>query len=299
MTEMSVAILAHLGDATAAALAGILRCRDRTSVILAYEPALAGASVVHTPSSGLPGRSGTAPPRQPDSLRLPDGNVINPETDVVLCRLSTVAPPRQQTRSDKDYARAEMFALVLSWLAGLGDAVINRPSPLGLAGAQPDIVRLHRLAGQVGLEVPRWQLSSNVARTSRDKRLMGRHWASGAVPVWYISGDRTADGPPLPRPGFFTEELRPLDPVRVLGSTAISAPADIEPAIVALAAAAGLDVAEVGLAKRVAGSPSRTAVPLITVMSPTPQLSGPEHLWSFAHYLEHRAATRRASRNAA
>jgi hypothetical protein len=55
--------------------------------------------------------------------------------------------------ADRDYATAELGALGLSWLAGLGDRVVNRPSPIGLAGAYRSIGQWRWLARMAGLPI--------------------------------------------------------------------------------------------------------------------------------------------------
>ena len=57
---------------------------------------------------------------------------------VVFCRFCGIDPPqfRRAAARDRAYAQEEFHALILSWLAGLGERVRNRPHPASLAGMQ-------------------------------------------------------------------------------------------------------------------------------------------------------------------
>jgi hypothetical protein len=57
---------------------------------------------------------------------------------------------RMATR-DRDYARTEFYALALSWLNSLGEIVVNRPAPSGLAGPNLRAWQWMSLAARVGL----------------------------------------------------------------------------------------------------------------------------------------------------
>lgn len=72
-------------------------------------------------------------------LAFADGlNVDAMAPDMILNRLR-YEPALLFTRmalADREYARAEFLALLLSWLASLGDRVIGRPAPSGLGGVR-------------------------------------------------------------------------------------------------------------------------------------------------------------------
>lgn len=57
---------------------------------------------------------------------------------VLFCRVRGVDPPQLRRAADDDrrYAQEEFFALLLSWLAGLGERVLNRPHPGNLHGTR-------------------------------------------------------------------------------------------------------------------------------------------------------------------
>jgi hypothetical protein len=71
----------------------------------------------------------------------------------IFNRIRLIDPPQFQgaAQHDRDYARMEMFALLLSWLAHPGCPVINRPSPNALAGSAYRLPMWHRLAQLSGL----------------------------------------------------------------------------------------------------------------------------------------------------
>ena len=60
---------------------------------------------------------------------------------------------RGASPQDREYASAELYALGLSWLASLGPRVLNRPSPVGLAGAYRPTGQWRWLARSVGLPI--------------------------------------------------------------------------------------------------------------------------------------------------
>jgi hypothetical protein len=291
-TLPSVAILAHRGDFAAVALATALHHRGRCRVTFADEHHLVRARVVHRPSSGpVDGNARAAVVAAAgDAIDLPGGTRITPETDVVLCRIATLPTAVQSDQGRQAYAEAETFALALSWLAGLGDAVVNRPSPLGLAGVEPDLVGLHRLAGAVGLAAPHLQLATNAARSPVDPRFGPLDWPTTGVPRWYTVATPTTMGPPLPGPLAAGERVRPVGAALVLGGDVLGAPPNLHDRLAALADAIGLAVCEVGL-----GETGSAAEPVVTGLSAVPRLTGPGHLAALAGYLERRGRRMQAS----
>ncbi len=282
-TLPSVAILAHRRDLAAMALATALHRRGRCRVVLCDEYDLVRARVVHRPNDGLG-----------DVVELSGGIRISAEIDVLLCRIAALPSATQSDPDRQAYADAEMFALAVSWLAGLGDAVVNRPSPLGLAGLEPDLVRLHRLAAEVRLAVPRLRLTSNGARCPTDPALRPLHWPAVGLPRWYAPVQYAAAGPPLPRPTAAGEPVRPLGPALVAGDEVVGAPPELHDRLVALARVAGLAVCEVGL-----GWVDSAAEPVVTGLSAVPGLTGPGQLAALADYLERRGENRGTGRSAA
>lgn len=74
------------------------------------------------------------------SLNFADGTTFAGFAPTIVLNRLEFVPTLLFTRmatGDRDYARTEFYALLLSWLAGLGDIVVNRAAPSGLAG--PDL----------------------------------------------------------------------------------------------------------------------------------------------------------------
>jgi hypothetical protein len=284
----TIAILARRGDLAAVALACTLHRRRRCRVAWADEYDLVRARVVHRPSSGLvDGRTVAATALAGDVVQLPDGSRITPETDVVLCRIAALPAAVQTDPRRQAYADAEAFALGLSWLTGLGDAVPNRPSPFGLAGLEPDLMSLVRLAAVAGLATPRLQLTSNAAGCPVDPALRSLEWPVIGLPRAYVPPAEAATAPPLPRPLAAGEPVRLVSSALVIGGDVVGAPRVLHDRLVALARAAGLAVCEVGL-----GHADSTAEPVVTGLSAVPRLTGPGQLEALAGYLERRGDDR-------
>lgn len=187
-----IVVLAQGGDEGAVRLVARLRHRlgdqpghrpgDRLGPVvrLVTDAELAmGARVRHRPPGGPPRPAGPADPVGPpapadpvgaDRVVLPDGTALGAETvRVVYNRLPGLAPPQfdRARPADRDYAAMEASAWLVSWLAGLGDRVVNRPSPRGAAG--PDLGPLEALARaqRAGLPVHGVALTTHLARPGR------------------------------------------------------------------------------------------------------------------------------------
>ena len=193
----SVAILAHRGDAVAVALATLLRRRGRALPLLVDDAALATASYTHRPDSGALDAAGQGFPRT-DSVALPGGAVIDAGTDLVLCRLSGAPAARQSTPAGQEYADAESFALLLSWLAGLGSTVVDRPSPLRPRGTCPDVSGCTALARRTGLHTPALLLTTNGAASRPRRSARRRVGRPPGTPV--LPGRRACGRRPTPAP---------------------------------------------------------------------------------------------------
>jgi hypothetical protein len=85
---------------------------------------------------------------------------------VIFNRIGYVDPPqfRNAEQVDRDYARMEMFALMLSWLNSPGCPAINRPGPAALAGNTYRAPMWHRLAQLSGLTTVRLMATSSTRR---------------------------------------------------------------------------------------------------------------------------------------
>lgn len=290
VTMPTVAVLAHLGDSGAVALATHLRRRGHAKVVFANERALAGARFVHHPRSGAPDGKITAPIS--DSVRLPDGSVLDEATDLIICRLSAIPPARQATKERQDYADAEAYAVALSWLAGLDGRVLNRPSPMGLAGRQPDVLSLAVLATEVGLSTPRLRLATNGASTA-PLGWSRQSWSGPTMPVALPMQSVSAAAPPLPMPVMFTEPVELRTVAAVAGGRVVGAPPGLDERTAALVEAAELNVAEVAFGATVSGD-----APLVLAVRPVPRIVDIHQLDLLTWYAEQRAFSHYTSRAA-
>jgi hypothetical protein len=151
-----ILVLAHVGDDTAAEV--VVRLRRRVG------PACV---TVVTPEELVlaPGWSHTIDEAGARSrIRLADGEVLgDPEPVAVLDRLRFIAAPHFASAPDLDreYATTELHALLLSWLASLPCAVVNRPSPRGLGGADRSRLEWLRLANDAGFRVRATRATTN------------------------------------------------------------------------------------------------------------------------------------------
>jgi len=156
---MRFLILAHHEDATAIGVAAALRRRhapNQIRVVSLDEIVLAPKWVYRIEE----GHTCT-------ELILHDGTVIQShDIGVVFNRLQYVSMPHFTTakREDRDYATMEMFALLVSWLAGLPCPVMNPVSSEGLNGPVYSSAKWQILAGKVGLPVFRFGMTSSVRR---------------------------------------------------------------------------------------------------------------------------------------
>src|SRR5262249_31144793 len=126
--HMNFIILAHPADETAIRVAVLLRQRhDLHSVEVRTAEELLFAQWEHRLwSGGIANRI-----RLHDDTLLADSKhtvVFNRLTAIELAAFASISP------SDREYARTETFALLLSWLAGFERRVVNPPSPSGLSG---------------------------------------------------------------------------------------------------------------------------------------------------------------------
>jgi hypothetical protein len=252
------------------------------------EAGVAGGRFVHRPSSGRVDPTvtiGSVAAVAGDRLQVGSHPVDLSAASLVWCRLPAARAPRLPA-ADQDYGDAEMSALMLSWLTGLGDRVVNQPHPLGLAGHQVDLVELHELAARVGLSTPDIILRSSASAwpdPDRDRELLSRRlWAGDVVPA-QAPEQSTMAGPPLPLPGCWAEPLTEVREVLVVGGQAPLLPGPTGAALARLAAEAGLLVAEVTIGRRPGEMPW-----LVAGLSPVPALTGAADLYACAAYLERR-----------
>jgi hypothetical protein len=130
VTTPEFLLLAHVGDASAGAVADTLARRFGSERVAFLPPELlATCSWTHQVAS-----DGTAH----TVLRLSSGAVIDSASvRCVLNRMLATPILPQFARSrpkDRDYAEAEFHALLASWLAGFGSRLINPSGPWALIG---------------------------------------------------------------------------------------------------------------------------------------------------------------------
>jgi hypothetical protein len=148
-------ILTHRSDVSAVAVAAALSRRHPAGacrLVTAEELILAPGWAHRVDACGVGSR-----------VRLHDGMVLDSgETGAVLHRLYSLDLPRFG-HAHRDYAFAEMSALLQSWLKGLPCPVFN---PVGTRGfcVQHSPVGWLALATKAGLLVPRLRLTSNLRR---------------------------------------------------------------------------------------------------------------------------------------
>lgn len=151
---MTFAVIGHPGDRVAVEIAAAIERRlGPGSVTLAWAEELMLAVWRHRVGGSVT-----------TEIVLRDGRALRSDAlGGVFCRL-TYAPTPLFTRSterDRQYAAAEGYALLLSWLAGLPCPVVNRPGPLGLSGPQLTPVQWLALAGRCGLRTRRTRLAAH------------------------------------------------------------------------------------------------------------------------------------------
>jgi hypothetical protein len=138
-------VLAHPTDETAFAVASTLRQRHGEFAVEWHSPEELQCS------SRWDHRVSTTGVKT--EIRMRDGSFLAGNApSVIFNRIGFVDPPQflGAAPADRDYARMEMFALLLSWLTSPGCPVINRPAPNALAGGvyrPPMWFRLAQLAG--------------------------------------------------------------------------------------------------------------------------------------------------------
>ena len=139
-------VLAHPTDETGIAVASLLRQRHGASAVELRnsEELLLAPHWDHRVSA-----AGVR-----TEIRMGDGAFLAGNApSVIFNRIGFVDPPQflGAAAVDRDYARMEMFALLLSWLNSPGCPVINRPASSALAGSVYRAPMWYRLAQISGL----------------------------------------------------------------------------------------------------------------------------------------------------
>ena len=190
-------VLAHPTDETAIAVASMLRQRHGEFAVEFRSPEelLCAAHWDHRVSA-----AGVE-----TEIRMGDGSLLAGNApSVIFNRIGFVDPPHFITAApaDRDYARMEMFALLLSWLASPGCPVINRPAPNALAGGVFRPPMWFRLAQISGLPTIRLMATSSTRRFPAD-RVAARRPDLTNTGVCHIDGRQ--------RPNDFSWFSAPLD----------------------------------------------------------------------------------------
>jgi len=100
-------------------------------------------------------------------LTLADGRLFHSDTlELVFQRIQRLELPQfaLSTSDDREYAVAEMHALLLSWFEGLSCPVVNKAGPRGLCGAERSRLEWLKLAASAGLRTRGVELVSDVRR---------------------------------------------------------------------------------------------------------------------------------------
>ena len=155
---MTFLVLADEWDQTAARVASELATRHGRAAVRSLSPRqLAAVSWSHRVEQ----RANTTTLRLADGASLADGDL-----SVVFNRLRFVDPPQFATASpaDRDYAGAELSALLTSWLCGLRCPVVDRPQPPHLGSGWRSTIGWQLLAGAAGLPTRRLRYTTNGRR---------------------------------------------------------------------------------------------------------------------------------------
>jgi hypothetical protein len=232
-----VLVLAHAHDAGASAVATRLRTLvDPDSVVVVRPEALGLAMWSHTISPCGDTRTW---------IQLPGGASISSESvDAVFNRLQYLPLPRFHKASpkDRDYADAELQALVASWLLSFGTRAINPVGPRGLSRGPVSQSGWLALAASIGLPVVRSARASAgrmLPKPTGAERIHGVAWPGG------LRG---------PAPAELHADSSSADSVLVVGDRALGALAQpFGKACVALARVADCTLLEVRFAQSVGG----------------------------------------------
>ena len=226
-------VLAHPTDETALAVASLLRQRHGEFAVEWRSPEELQCS------SRWDHRVSAAGVKT--EIRLQDGSLLAGNApSVIFNRIGFVDPPQffRAAPADRDYARMEMFALLLSWLTDPGCAVVNRPAPNALAGGFYRPPMWFRLAQIAGLATIGLTATSSTRRFPPDRRAIRR-------PDLAHVGAHHVDG--RPRPNDFSWFSEPIDTQRISilaigGRVAEDAPAGLAEPCRRLAQLADTDI---------------------------------------------------------
>jgi hypothetical protein len=202
-------VLAHATDRGAAAVAEILHGELPASQAMAW---IQPEHLALTAWSHRVDEAGHASTR----IELPDGRVIHDaDIAVVWNRALTLPQPRfrHSPAKDRDYAAAELQALVVSWLAGLRERAVPDARLWPLLAPQPGAAHWRAVARRCGLAID----ADADATPLRQVLVAGPH-AVGAADE--LQAARCVDAAhalslPVLAFGFTTSPLHPPQLVRV------------------------------------------------------------------------------------
>jgi hypothetical protein len=273
-------VLAHPTDETAIAVTSMLRQRHGEFAVELRSPEelLCASCWDHRVSA-----AGVK-----TEIRMADGSLLAGNApSVIFNRIGFVDPPQFLTAApvDRDYARMEMFALLLSWLTSPGCPVINRPAPNVLAGGVYRPPMWFRLAQISGLPIISLMATTSTRRFPADRMAARR-------PDLALAGAYDIDG--RPRPNDFSWFSAPIDADRasflaVGGRVPEDAPAALAEPCRRLAQLADTDILRIDFVAS-ADSPSGW---LFTGADSCPQVAEPRSLLRIVSLLE-TVATRRS-----
>ncbi len=303
-------VLAHIGDDTAAEVA--LRLRRRVGpahvrIVTPEELVLAPSWAHAIDEAGVWTR-----------IQLANGEVIGEvQPMAVFNRLRFITPIQFDgaATGDRAYAAMELHALLLSWLASLGRAVVNRPSPRGLGGDDRTTLEWLRIASHAGLPVRAMRATTD-GRGLAIPEWPSRPYAARGSPDPGLGGDQVMRGtvvlPRGPHPAVFAE---PIGPARarllvvgdqVLGDPVVGADlAALQAGALRLAATCGTELLALNLVRGAIARDAHRRDPvgglsaagwLVGDVDPFPEVRDPSGLDLIASRLLSVAADRAGSR---
>lgn len=255
-----ILILAHPGDRLALQVYAELQRQVGSAHLRlhsAQEIALALRWSHHQNQSGIRTEIGLA-----------DGSTIEGEWGLLFNRLQQLELPHfgGADPMDRDYAAAEMQALLLSWLHSLSCPVINPASAQGLGGARRTHAQWLQLAQQAGLPIQAYHFSSNPRRFSPRSQSTASLWPYRTASAHGASVTPQLERITLPQvgsePTFFLEQVAD-DPAAVVvaGEQVVGGAVQLDRAACRrLTQLAGVPLLQITLARRTAGATNEWAV---------------------------------------
>lgn len=262
-------ILAEASDATAVAVAALLQRRhgpSRVHVRTATEVALAPCWTHRLSSSGARTDIGFHDGTSLDAVR----------PTVILNRLDGAGlPPGRLSSADREYAQAELTALIASWLAGAACRVVNPPSSAATTTCTHRPLTWLGFAARAGLPTPTLAASTSTRKFPHSK---------DAQPRADLSWRSAQTAARLDAFGWCGERLGPISAsALVIGDRVLGAlPEPLAKGSLRLARLAQADIVRVAFAPR-ANEPHDL---VFAAASAFPQATAPEEVALLAELLE-------------